>query len=124
MANFLGDVNILHGYILAGVLHIDTFNKPIEQCFAADDVVVYVRPHEIAISKTHKENSLKGVISRVHTAGPTVFLEVLHKNHEPIEISVSYAQFGQEQFSVSDEVYFQPLLLNFFVQNELIEFMI
>ncbi|VEI47492.1 ABC-type sulfate/molybdate transport systems, ATPase component [Actinobacillus equuli] len=73
VANFLGDVNILHGYILAGVLHIDTFNKPIEQCSTADDVVVYVRPHEIAISKTHKENSLKGIISRVHTAGPTVF---------------------------------------------------
>lgn len=124
VANFLGDVNILHGYILAGALHIDTFKKPIEQCYAADDVVVYVRPHEMAITKNKIENTLKGVISRVHTAGPTVFLEVLHKNHEPIEISVSYAQFGQEQFCIGDEVYFQPLLLNFFVQNELIEFMI
>ncbi|WP_150540122.1 sulfate/molybdate ABC transporter ATP-binding protein [Actinobacillus vicugnae] len=124
VANFLGDVNILHGYILAGTLHIDNFKKPIANCYTADDVVVYVRPHEIAISKMPVDNALKGTVARVHTAGPTVFLEVLHKNHDPIEISVSYAQFEYERFSVGDDVYFHPLLLNFFVQNELIEFMI
>lgn len=124
VANFLGDVNLLHGYILEGVLHIDTFQKKVENCYAAEDVVVYVRPHEMAITKAKIDNAIKGKITRVHTAGPTVFLEVANLHNDPIEISVSYAQFGLEQFAVGDEVYLQPLLLNFFVQNELIEFMI
>ncbi len=123
-ANFLGDVNLLQGYVFEGVLHIDTFQKKIENCYAADDVVVYVRPHEMAISKTKIDNAIVGRVVRVHTAGPTVFLEVHNLKNDPIEISISYAQFANEQFAVGDEVYLQPLLFNFFVQNELIEFMI
>lgn len=124
VANFLGDVNLLQGYIHSGVLHIDGFQQKVENCYAAEDVVVYVRPHEIAITKAKIENAIIGQVVRVHTAGPTVFLEVNNLNNDPIEISINYTQFAHEQFAVGDSVYLQPLLFNFFVQNELIEFMI
>lgn len=124
VANFLGDVNLLHGYILNGILHIDDFRQKVENYNGTEDVVVYVRPHEIAVTKQPIANAIQGTIARVHTTGPTVHLEILHKTNEPIEVSISYAQFGQEQFSVGEQVYLQPLLMNFFIQNELIEFMI
>lgn len=123
-ADFLGDVNILHGYILDGILHIDSFQKNVEGCYTADDVVVYVRPHEISAVKNKTGNAIKAVVSRVHTAGPRVFVEALHHTDGPIEISLSYAEFEREGFRVGDEIYLQPQLLNFFVQGELIEFMI
>ncbi len=124
VADFLGDVNLLHGYILGGILHIDSFKKVVENCRQANDVVVYVRPHEIFVTKRVVENSLRGTISRVHTAGPTVFLEVLNQKEGTIEVSMSYSQFEQEAFQLGDTVYLQPQLLNFFVQDELIEYMI
>ncbi len=122
-AQFLGDMNLLDGYIHNGVLHIDSFQQKVVQTQSAH-VVVYVRPHEMAVSKKVIENSIKGKITRVHTTGPTIQLEVHHIKNGPIELSISYTQFEQEQFVVGDEVYMQPLLLNFFLQDELVEFMI
>ena len=127
VAHFLGDVNILHGYVYKNVLHIDTFRKTLEQndntSEMANDVVVYVRPHEIIVHKQKTENAIQGIVSHLHTAGPTVFMEVLYKN-EPIKVALNSTLLNNERFSIGDKVYFQPLLLNFFVQNELIEFMI
>ncbi|WP_025247803.1 sulfate/molybdate ABC transporter ATP-binding protein [Mannheimia varigena] len=125
VADFLGDVNLLHGYIFNGMLHIDKFQRKVDSYYSAEDVVVYVRPHEIAISKNKTDNTIVGRVQRIHTAGPTVEIEVLSNVSDlPIDVSVSYNQFLQEGFTLGEEVYLEPQLLNFFIQNELIEYMI
>ncbi|QLD32880.1 sulfate/molybdate ABC transporter ATP-binding protein [Mannheimia varigena] len=125
VADFLGDVNLLHGYIFNGMLHIDKCQRKVDSYYSAEDVVVYVRPHEIAISKNKTDNTIVGRVQRIHTAGPTVEIEVLSNVSDlPIDVSVSYNQFLQEGFTLDEEVYLEPQLLNFFIQNELIEYMI
>ncbi|WP_439234555.1 sulfate/molybdate ABC transporter ATP-binding protein [Lonepinella koalarum] len=122
-AQFLGDMNLLDGYIHQGMLYVDGFQQKVTQTTSAH-VVVYVRPHEMEVTKAPVKNSIKGKIIRVHTTGPTVQLEVHHIKNDSIEISISYAQFEREKFTVGDEVYMRPHLLNYFLQDELVEFMI
>ncbi|RKS87820.1 sulfate transport system ATP-binding protein [Orbus hercynius] len=135
VAHFLGDVNLLHGYIERNQLHIGDFKQDMStQGSWADQVTIaYVRPHEIAVFKSlslrHDSNGSSGQlvakIMRLHTAGPTVFLELsLAHQPKPIDVSIPFSQYQQNHFMVGDIVYLQPLLLNIFVQDELIEFMI
>lgn len=127
VAHFLGDVNLLHGYIEKNKLYIGDFVKNMTKQGTWNDqaVVAYVRPHEIRIAKSMIENSMTGHVVRLHTAGPTIFLEVALPNQpKNIDISISYQLYEQNNFAVGDAIYLQPLLINIFVQDQLVEFMI
>lgn len=127
VAHFLGDVNLLHGNIENNHLHIGDFiqNMNTQGTWNDQSVIAYIRPHEIAVSKMADSNSFTGQVVRLHTAGPTVFLEVESENQpKHIDVSISYRQYENNQFAIGDKVYLQPSLINVFVQDELVEFMI
>lgn len=62
VANFLGAVNILHGYIKNGVLYIDNFERKVDNYYGIDDVIVDVRQNEMAITKEKIHNAIRGKI--------------------------------------------------------------
>lgn len=127
VAHFLGDVNLLHGYIENNTLIIGDFRKDMQEQgnWADQSAIAYVRPHEISIAKTSRKNDIQGQVVRIHTAGPTVFLEIAVVGQpKHIDVSVSYRQYEQQQVELGDNIYWQPILVNIFVQDELFEFMI
>jgi len=127
VAHFLGDVNLLHGNINNNCLHLGHFVKDMRSQGKWPDqaVVAYVRPHEIRVSKVARDNHIMGKIIRLHTAGPTVFMEIaLNNQPKNIDVSINYQDYEQNRFSIGDSVYLQPLLVNIFVQDQLLEFMI
>lgn len=127
VAHFLGDVNLLHGYIEKNKLYLNDFSKNMLTQGQWDDqvIIAYVRPHEIKVTKSRVENSMAGKVVRLHTAGPTIFLEVTLPNQpKNIDVSISYQLYEQYNFIVGDIIYLQPQLINIFVQDQLVEFMI
>ncbi|WP_040976809.1 sulfate/molybdate ABC transporter ATP-binding protein [Necropsobacter massiliensis] len=125
VAHFLGEVNVLHGVIEQNRLRIGDFVQPLNRHHQPQSVIAYVRPHEIGMSKAKNDNAMQGNISRLHTAGATIFVEVQTARHEkPIEVSINHAQLEQEGFAPGDSVYLTPKLVNIFTRDELIEFMI
>ena len=125
VAHFLGEVNVLHGVVEQNYLRIGDFQQTLSQYHAPHNIIAYVRPHEITMTKAPLDNALKGTIARLHTAGSTIFVEVALPNSEkPLEVSVDHTQFEQEQFALKDPVYLTPKLVNIFSQDQLIEFMI
>lgn len=127
VAHFLGDVNQLHGHITHNRLHIGDFvqNMAEQGRWQDQQVIAYVRPHEIRVSKLVAPNHMMGHIVRIHTAGPYVFMEiaVAHQINN-IDVSINNQQYETDQFNIGDMIYLQPLLVNIFVQEQLFEFVI
>ncbi|WP_373777961.1 sulfate/molybdate ABC transporter ATP-binding protein [Glaesserella sp.] len=125
VAHFLGEVNALHGFVERNILKIGQFSQTLNQHYISQSAIAYVRPHEITLTKKAIDNSIRGEIIRIHTAGPTIFVEVAVKHNEkPIEVSVNHTQFEQEDFKLGEPVSLIPALVNVFLRDELIEFMI
>lgn len=127
VAHFLGDVNLLYGYIENNTLIIGDFHKDMGEqgTWPDQSAIAYVRPHEISIAKIARKNDIQGEVIRIHTAGPTVFLEIAVAGQpKHIDVSISYRQYEQQQVEIGDTVYWQPALVNIFMQDELLEFMI
>ena len=127
VAHFLGDVNLLYGYIENNTLIIGDFHKDMrgQGTWPDQSTIAYVRPHEISIAKIARKNDIQGEVVRIHTAGPTVFLEIAVAGQpKHIDVSISYRQYEQQQVEIGDTVYWQPALVNIFMQDELLEFMI
>lgn len=127
VAHFLGDVNLLYGYIENNTLIIGDFHKDMREqgTWSDQSALAYVRPHEISIAKMARKNDIQGEVVRIHTAGPTVFLEIAVAGQpKHIDVSISYRQYEQQQVEIGDTVYWQPSLVNIFMQDELLEFMI
>lgn len=127
VAHFLGDVNLLYGYIENNTLIIGDFHKDMREqgTWPDQSTIAYVRPHEISIAKIARKNDIQGEVIRIHTAGPTVFLEIAVAGQpKHIDVSISYRQYEQQQVEIGDTVYWQPALVNIFMQDELLEFMI
>lgn len=127
VAHFLGDVNLLYGYIENNTLIIGDFHKDMREqgTWPDQSTIAYVRPHEISIAKIARKNDIQGEVVRIHTAGPTVFLEIAVAGQpKHIDVSISYRQYEQQQVEIGDTIYWQPALVNIFMQDELLEFMI
>lgn len=127
VAHFLGDVNLLYGYIENNTLIIGDFHKDMREqgTWPDQSTIAYVRPHEISIAKIARKNDIQGEVVRIHTAGPTVFLEIAVAGQpKHIDVSISYRQYEQQQVEIGDTIYCQPALVNIFMQDELLEFMI
>ncbi len=127
VTQFLGDVNIVHGIIENGKLRINNFWQIIspEDNLPDQDVMVYIRPHEINISKSYTDNTIIGTIHYLHSSGPVYYLDVFISDDDPIiEVMLIQQQALKYQFAIGDTVYLKPESVHIFMQEQLIEFMI
>ena len=77
--NFLGSVNLFHGRVRDGHVHLgDTaFLLPDHEAATDAPAIAYVRPHEIKLrNQRNGEASLSAVIRHVNSAGPLVRVEL------------------------------------------------
>lgn len=104
---FLGDVNLFHSRVHEGWAEVAG------QRFAAPDnsgagALVYVRPHEIDLSREAKEGAISGHISHVRLLGATVRLEVLATDDETVEVELVREHYQRGQWQVGERVYLVP----------------
>ncbi|GAB7127887.1 sulfate/molybdate ABC transporter ATP-binding protein [Amantichitinum ursilacus] len=104
---FLGDVNLFQSRVHEGWAHVGDarFAAPQGQ---TDQAVVYVRPHEIDVSREGGAGALSGVISHVRLLGATVRLEVDVAGQDAVEVELTRERYLQGDWKVAETVYLLP----------------
>jgi sulfate transport system ATP-binding protein len=115
---FLGNVNLFHGRIDHGKLHVDGDDKHSADAHAtsgppaADAVpqangVAYVRPHDVEVARTTNGNGdgMKARIDQINFAGPFVYLLLSRDDGAPVEAAVPRERFRELALRPAEEVY-------------------
>ncbi|WP_035060529.1 sulfate/molybdate ABC transporter ATP-binding protein [Andreprevotia chitinilytica] len=105
---FLGDVNLFHsrvheGWAEIGGARIEAPNSPNETT-----ATVYVRPHEIDLSRDASDSAIAGVITHIRLLGATVRLEVEVAGHEAVEVELTRERYQDGAWRVGDPVWLNP----------------
>jgi sulfate transport system ATP-binding protein len=112
--NFLGNVNLFHGRLLAE-LSVEGHTSSAEK--SAESAIGFVRPHELELSRD-LPNDGKAVVAsviRVHAAGPQIRVELsIAGNGKPVAAELSRKQFEQLALVPGEKVYVWPQNIRLF----------
>lgn len=100
--NFLGNVNLFHGRLLANLAQ--DAERPDE------NTVGFVRPHEFEILRTQplESQSLQARIERIHAAGPLARIELsVAGGQTPVTVELAQATYRDLQLKENEIVYLQ-----------------
>ena len=106
--NFLGNVNLFHGRLLADLSQND---KGASNDLNADSIIGFVRPHEFEISRALPEDrqAVLATIERLHAAGPQVRLDMrVAGARNLVAVDVSQTQHRELALKEGDEVFLSP----------------
>lgn len=115
--DFLGDVNLFHGRVLAEL----SLDKPAGNMKShIESVIGFVRPHELELSR-HLPEGQKAVLAsvvRVHSAGPHVRLTLsITENGRPVAAELSRQRFEQLALTLGDYVFVWPQSIRLFDED-------
>jgi len=121
VCDFLGNVNLFHCTIHAGQAYVggvpfDLAAPPPVDTRAA---YVYVRPHEIELSRTATGlNHLIASVREVNTAGPQVKVGLLSDWQQPIQVDLPHARQQALVVRVGDRLYLSTTAMKIFTAPE------
>ncbi|WP_428827901.1 sulfate/molybdate ABC transporter ATP-binding protein [Azonexus sp. IMCC34842] len=121
VASFLGSVNLFHGRVEDGHLHVGEHaltlghgHEPSEQA------VGYVRPHEFDLLPANApEGGLPARILRVIAIGPLAQVELSRPDGELVEVSVLREVLAASGLREGDDVALRPRAIRVFQNNRL-----
>jgi sulfate transport system ATP-binding protein len=110
VANFLGSVNLFHGRVEKGHLHVGDDALALGSTDGNDGkAVAFVRPHEFDLVPGWGEGGgLPARIIRVVSVGPSAQIELSHHDGELIEVSVARDTFQRLGLGAGDPVSLHP----------------
>jgi sulfate transport system ATP-binding protein len=112
--NFLGNVNLFHGRLLA-----DLFPATESRAAGRDpgSVVGFVRPHEFELSNTLPEDrrAILATVVRIHAAGPQVRVDVnVAGNNNLVAVEISKSRYSELDLKEGGEVFLSPHAIRVF----------
>jgi sulfate transport system ATP-binding protein len=115
--NFLGSVNLFHGRVQAGGVSIAEGGQQ-----AAGDVVAYVRPHDVEISRvSDSQFSIAATIVHVSAAGPIARIQMVRTDTgEPIEAELTREKYRGEKYEHGERVFIKVSNPRVFVEDYII----
>ena len=121
--NFLGNVNIFHGRVADGNVHIGDMAVPLPANGAThkvsgDKAAVFVRPH--ALDLTHQPgsaNNFKARIRHINPAGPLVRVELTHGASDQVLVEITQDRYRELNVKKGDDVYVTPREMKVFVDD-------
>ena len=114
---FLGNVNeFKSGATTNNEINNLLFDLKTQQAAGQDDVLAFVRPHDIEVHKErHHQAAFSATITYIHSLGPLVRLELQTKQDERIvESELTRERFLDLAVEVGSEVYLQPKNIRLF----------
>ncbi|WP_028449286.1 MULTISPECIES: sulfate/molybdate ABC transporter ATP-binding protein [Chitinibacter] len=101
---FLGDVNLFQSRVHDGWAQVG------DAKFASDGehATVYVRPHEIDLSRVATANAIRGTITHIRLLGATVRLEVEVAEHDVVEVELTRERQQEGGWQIAETVYLIP----------------
>lgn len=112
--NFLGNVNLFHGRLLADL------SPPAQSTVAGSDaasVIGFVRPHEFELSDTLPEDrrAILATVTRIHAAGPQVRLDLkVNGSNDLVAVEISKSRFRELELKEGREVFLSPHAIRVF----------
>ena len=119
VTQFLGDVNLFHGRIEAGGVAIGDYRHRLETPAAQSEgaAQIYVRPHDLSLSREAGEALARGVVEHIHAVGPVVRVEVRADDDRLIDAALSREEYRQLGLLPGDAVWLRPKRLSVFVDE-------
>ncbi|HZG11819.1 sulfate/molybdate ABC transporter ATP-binding protein [Kurthia gibsonii] len=119
--DFLGNVNLFKGRLRKGeLINGDfSFKVPGSNLDSEQETVGYVRPHDVAIEKEVRPNTVKATVLHIHPIGATIHIE-LHRpdTNDYLEAEITKEFFNQLAIEKGDTVYIHPKQLKVFVPED------
>lgn len=119
--NFLGNVNLFHGRVNDGKVNIGSLklDAPEHLGFNDQDVVSFIRPHDIEVSVDAGKDFIEAEILFIRSAGPIVNLELKRLDDETyIEAEISKEIFRNLDLKVRQKVYLRPREYKVFIPED------
>jgi sulfate transport system ATP-binding protein len=110
VANFLGSVNLFHGRVEDGHLHLGEHALALGAGGGSEgSAVAFVRPHEFdLVPGWQAEGGLPARILRVAAVGPSAQIEVSRVDGEVIEVTIARDAFQLLGLAEGDQVSLRP----------------
>ncbi len=110
--NFLGNVNLFHGRVEEGQVHIGPIqiNAPEHAAVQDAPAVAYVRPHDIEIERSKNgQPAIAAIIKQIQPVGPIVRLQLNRQDTgQLIDAELSRERYRELGLKVSETVFIKP----------------
>ncbi len=119
--HFLGEVNQFHGRVDSDRVHLGPIELPFDTKgqAVAGAARVFVRPHDVTIdTKTNGLPSIQATILRIHSAGPSVRVELRTSAGQTLTAELSQERFGTMHLEPGASVYVRPRHIRVFSEPE------
>lgn len=116
---FLGNVNLFHGRVKEGRPELDAviLNRIDESIPQTKPARLFVRPHDLAIGTQANGHSIRAKVVRIHSAGPSVKIELISEHQQSVYVELTHDAFKQHEITVGSEVYVSPKHGRVFVED-------
>ena len=117
--HFLGEVNQFHARIDSDRVHLGSIDIPYEGNgqVIGSTARVFVRPHDVTIdTKTNGLASIPAEVLRVHSAGPSVRVELKTSAGQALVAELSQERFGTMHLEPGTSVYVRPRHIRVFCE--------
>jgi sulfate transport system ATP-binding protein len=121
VVKFLGQVNFFHGRLEGGKVHFSTlaWDSPEHAQSPTQAARVFIRPHELEVgTQRNGQPSLEAVVTRIHSAGPNVRLELKAATGEPLCAELTQERFRALEISAGSTVYVTPREVKVFADGK------
>lgn len=125
---FLGNVNLFHGRFEGGQAKVGRRDLTLPDAgeLGKQDLVAYVRPHDLDVSRERSSpESIEAIVRHIHAAGgmPRLELERLDNGGE-IAAEVARERYRELELQVGDHLFVTPRNLRFFVEGAPLDYQI
>ena len=120
VTQFLGDMNLFHGRVGANHVEIGDYAHPLDGQAPAGkgEASVYIRPHDLEISREAGQALATGTIEHIHSVGPIVRVELRRQGSgELIDAALTRDDYQQLRLALGDTVYVRPRKLAVFLDE-------
>lgn len=122
--DFLGNVNLFHGRLHDGKLHLGSvqFDAPDNDQTSDQEAVGYVRPHHLKIERIRQSaDVIAAKVFFMHSIGPTWHIELKREdNDEYIEVELNKEEYSQLELKKGEVVYVHPKEMKVFIPADFV----
>jgi len=111
VVKFLGQVNFFHGRLEGGKVHFSTlaWESPEHAGATAQPARGVLRPHELDVDvQSDGHPALRATVSRIHSAGPNVRLELVAQSGERLCAELTQERYRSLHISAGSTVFVTP----------------
>jgi sulfate/thiosulfate transport system ATP-binding protein len=118
--HFLGQVNLFRGRLEDGEVRFATlaWESPEHAQMPPRPVKVFIRPHDFEVA-THRNGDpcFRATVSRVHSAGPNVRLEMVAESGEHLYVELPQDRFRAQHITRGSQVFVTPQNVTVFAED-------